>query len=961
MDNKTKGSEWRKWDLHLHTPSSHDYGDKSVNNQDIIDGMVEKNISVFAITDHHEIDIERFHDLQQLGEKHGITVLPGIEFLSDAKGKHSVHFIGIFSENSNIDYIWGQIQNNTNIKKVLGENKKVDEVYCHLEDTIHLIKNLGGIVTIHAGTKSNTIENITHSLPHGTAQKTEVANLVDIYELGKEIDQEGYKKFVFPAIKKIIPMIICSDNHNIRKYIFKQNLWIKGATNFEGLKYALCEPEERFYIGEEPAVIRRVRENKTKYIKSLRVKRTGRGDQSHIWFEDLKIPLNSELVTIIGNKGSGKSALSDIIAMCADADHSNDYLFLHKNKFKKKGLADRFSAYIQFESDFKTDLRALSHTLQESDERKVRYLPQSYFEKVCNEIGKTNKFRKEIEKVTFQYVPIEDRLQQTSFKELIDYKSNIIDKEISNLSEQIDKINKKIIRIEDKTDPLYKHNLISKKKIKEDELATHLASKPKEKEDPSAKNETPEITKKKKDLNSFLGKKNSIQSDLIDVRRDISIKAVSLEELRNLKRDISNKVSDLEEFIKSKEEVTQNYNINLNSIIRIELNLNPIEQQIDNTKKDITKLQAELANQKNITDIDYEKLNLQTKLNYCEEKIKSIQSEFSGEQKEYQNYLRQLSEWEESRKSIEGNKELQDSLAYIQFELSYLENVLPKELERLRDDRLEISQKIFIKKEEIKQFYDNLKTQIDDQLSTSRVVGLSIESSFYTTDNFEESILRNIQQHRSGTFYGSEAGKNILHNNLVSRTNWNNSDSIKEFLSNFIEYVENDMRTESTSKVFIGDIIKERKELYDYLFSLNYLEPKYDLQQNNKSLEQLSPGEKGALLLVFYLVLDKEDIPLIVDQPEDNLDNNSVVQILVPYIREAKKKRQIIIVTHNPNLAVVSDSEQVIWVNIDKQNGNIFNFVSGGIEDAVINDKIVNVLEGTFPAFLTRRDKYQGA
>ena len=153
--------------------------------------------------------------------------------------------------------------------------------------------------------------------------------------------------------------------------------------------------------------------------------------------------------------------------------------------------------------------------------------------------------------------------------------------------------------------------------------------------------------------------------------------------------------------------------------------------------------------------------------------------------------------------------------------------------------------------------------------------------------------------------------------------------------------------------------MKNQKELYDMLFGLGFLTSYYDLRQNNKSLEQLSPGEKGALLLVFYLVLDKEDIPLIIDQPEDNLDNNSVATVLVPYIKEAKKHRQIIMVTHNPNLAVVSDSEQVIKVNIDKEDGNKFSFNSGGIETNAINAQIVEVLEGTIPAFTSRKNKYR--
>lgn len=64
-----RGSEWRIWDLHFHTPSSYDYQGKNVKNQDIINTLSENNVSVVAITDHHVIDIERIEDLQRLGKE----------------------------------------------------------------------------------------------------------------------------------------------------------------------------------------------------------------------------------------------------------------------------------------------------------------------------------------------------------------------------------------------------------------------------------------------------------------------------------------------------------------------------------------------------------------------------------------------------------------------------------------------------------------------------------------------------------------------------------------------------------------------------------------------------------------------------------------------------------------------------------------------------------------------------
>jgi predicted ATPase len=125
----------------------------------------------------------------------------------------------------------------------------------------------------------------------------------------------------------------------------------------------------------------------------------------------------------------------------------------------------------------------------------------------------------------------------------------------------------------------------------------------------------------------------------------------------------------------------------------------------------------------------------------------------------------------------------------------------------------------------------------------------------------------------------------------------------------------------------------------------------------DKELHQLSPGERGTLLLVFYLLLDKDDIPLVIDQPEENLDNQTVYELLVPCMKEAKQRRQVFIVTHNPNLAVVCDAEQVIRADLDKKSNWRMNYVSGAIENPEINKAIVDILEGTMPAFTNRDSK----
>jgi len=111
--------------------------------------------------------------------------------------------------------------------------------------------------------------------------------------------------------------------------------------------------------------------------------------------------------------------------------------------------------------------------------------------------------------------------------------------------------------------------------------------------------------------------------------------------------------------------------------------------------------------------------------------------------------------------------------------------------------------------------------------------------------------------------------------------------------------------------------------------------------------------------LIFYLLIDRNDVPLIIDQPEENLDNESIYYLLVRYIKEAKNHRQIFIVTHNPNLAVVCDAEQVVYCSLDKKDKYKVSYEMGSIENNQIKQRIINILEGTKPAFINRQDKYE--
>jgi len=228
-------------------------------------------------------------------------------------------------------------------------------------------------------------------------------------------------------------------------------------------------------------------------------------------------------------------------------------------------------------------------------------------------------------------------------------------------------------------------------------------------------------------------------------------------------------------------------------------------------------------------------------------------------------------------------------------------------------------------------------------------------------ENFEEQIFRLIHQGRRGTFCGVEEGQKKLRK-MLREADFSTSDGVLAFIDAVDTALEFDLRDGDRQPVRIVDLVRKGTEpvdVYDYVFGLEYLFPRYALTWGARTLDQLSPGERGALLLVFYLLVDKDTIPLVIDQPEENLDNESVYRMLVPCIKKAKEKRQVIIVTHNPNLAVVCDADQVIYCDMDKLGRNRITYTAGAIENPSINHHIVDVLEGTRPAFDVRDAKYK--
>ena len=122
-----------------------------------------------------------------------------------------------------------------------------------------------------------------------------------------------------------------------------------------------------------------------------------------------------------------------------------------------------------------------------------------------------------------------------------------------------------------------------------------------------------------------------------------------------------------------------------------------------------------------------------------------------------------------------------------------------------------------------------------------------------------------------------------------------------------------------------------------------------------RDFSRLSLGQKQSVLLALMLSAESNR-PLIIDQPEDHLDSEFIYQTLVPVLRRAKERRQVIIVTHNANIAVLGDAEQIIVLKAQDDNGRIVS--SGSIDHPDTRQYACDILEGSAEAFKRRAAIY---
>jgi hypothetical protein len=905
--SKNKGSEWRKWDLHFHTPSSYDYKDTSVTNQQIIDGLALNNISVVAITDHHIIDVEKIIALQGLGNEKNITVLPGIEFLSDARGNEPIHFIGIFSQDSDITYIWEQIKNLTEIKQIQGVGKKVNEVYCNLLITAKLIKELGGIITIHAGAKSNSIENITHSLPHGAAQKIDIAKMIDIFEIGKESDIEDYNRIVIPFLKKeigkCIPMIICSDNHHIANYKVKQNLWIKADTTFEGLKQIIFEPEQRVKIQKEEPDYKEDR----LIIEEVKFISTNNN------FNPKPICLNKNLNVIIGGKSSGKSLLLYTIASTLFPDRQ----LIEKQVDGRYALRENDTSF-NFEIKTKGGFiqKMYRDGLENSIIPELKYIPQNYLIQLAE--PDKNKTGNALNKIVRNLI-CEDSVSKQSYNSFLSI-VKLNDRKRESIIDNYFEIREKIESLKDQLKA--KPNI----SILQENIKSNVARVEELNKNAGMTDDNLEIYKQlQKELDDANIERRKIGNDYTKISQYNSEAHGVLFNLFNKKTLLGNSLENQS----LKLLFDENYSILENAINSIDSLISMFELN------DSTWFKIDSPVSKIFADID--------------QKIKGIQDNLSplNANVEIKKQIDLISE------SINEDRISLQHIDQLNTEINNYEIALDMEKSKL----FQLYQENY---DEYCRVISDLKLRIMDLEQDGLDIRGIVKFNF---PNFRNSLLE-ISDGRTASYnnFSICEEKNSLDEYNIELL----IEELKGIFSSITETGEYALKSKADNRNAI------KRLLGDYYF--DYWEIKY----RNDTLGRMSTGKASFVILMLIIGLSKSKAPILIDQPEDNLDNRSITTDLVEYLKNKKLDRQIILVTHNANIVVNADAENIIVAHQEGQeevSGNSpyrFDFINGSIENTFavneleknllksmgIREHIADIVEGGKEAFKKREEKY---
>lgn len=933
MSNYPRGSEWRRWDLHVHTPETNKndlfngsspeekwntfYSDVETYVGDGSDPL--KNIAAIGITDY--LSIENYLKIKKDNRlpRSVALVLPNIEMriaITAQKSPVNIHFIFDSAFDNHIESRFlGKLKfsypehgefsaTKTEIIR-LGKafDNSLQEAAAYkkgIELFLPSFESIKNIFDVNKDMKKHVIIAVANSstdgisgIGNGNGQmqgvKRSILHFIDLVFSGNPSDRDYYLGMKTNSPIDVLqaecgglkPCIHGCDAHDNAKLFEPDNqryCWIKADPTFSGLKQIVYEPEERVCISAmKPQV-------KPSYqvIESMTIE--------HPDFQSEPVVFNDKLNCIIGGKSTGKSILLHNLARAISLKQVVEKCEIAGLKVK----GDKKSKPMTWELDpDMITVNWLDGTA--SSERKIVYIPQTYLNRLADSSEETTEIDNIVEQIVLER-------KDKSGKLLANAKTILLSKIDALKSSNTNKL----------IELMRKHEQL---KHTEEQIAN-------------------------------LGRKELVEQEMTKLRKQRDVLSQTL------------RLSD--EDIKSYDIAVANIDCQLQKIERIENEITKITNTISIVQSigGFDGLSSETFGKvsaviETLILTANESWNTQ-KFEIIEElKIKRVAS------------IKLLNDSTAIRDKLKGTIESSNAIKELAVKIS-AETEKLKKIEGFEQTALEAR--------------NQFNTLLDD-ISASLI---NIRSYY---DEFANYINQNTQNEDIDLSYSVQIP--FRQEDFVSK--WIDVFGIKSIKSRELVNAETFTSTDYTTdliksiitKTLSGEIVPLKsatneqalKGILDDWFNVKYV-----VQMGNDTMGKMSPGKKALVLLKLLIKLADSDCPILIDQPEDDLDNRSIYDLLIEFIRNKKVNRQIIIVTHNANIVLGADADEIIVANQDgidsAKKSHRFEYRSGSIEndlsvyksDGTLDDGVLNargiqqhicdILEGGILAFEKRKKKY---
>lgn len=732
------------------------------------------------------------------------------------------------------------------------------------------------------------------------------------------------------------PCLHGSDAHklsSVGKPALDRYCWIKGELIFESLRQACIEPEGRTFIGLEPPSTARPSQT----IASMSILKAD-------WIGAEPIRLNPGLVAIIGPRGSGKTALADILAAGTDAaEWDNQRSFLYRARHLLKGS----DVSVSWGDDTEQTTPLIQSDTDGEDLPQVRYLSQQFVERLCLAEGVSDELLEEMERVVFQAYPSEQRIGIASFTELL----------ATNASKH-----RATLRRE-------REVLISVS----DALVNERA----------AKANVPAMERQLRGLNERMA---ADQRDVAQLLKSVPgtdrQRIEELAEARNRRSETlvqrmrrKTALAELEEEV---DDVQDNFAPSFEMRIRADyadtrLNASQwdmfsltfagdvtglLQRRNEAEAKEISLLQGPTIKPLSIDELSAASSYISADAKLLEQPISLLEAELKRLHAlagidESNNRKVSLLQSTITKAGVEATQ-LNERITYAKLADERIRDLLVK-----RSNAYEKSFAALIAEEEqLKELYEPLRQRIASQSGSLAKLSFQVQRRV-DMERWTQQGEALLDLRKGGPFQLQGTLLKVSEAKLRGAWESGSATEVSEAMRQFRAENEDALVTHAPKDAASGaGRQKWARQISSWLYSSDHISIAYSIQYDDVDVEQLSPGTRGILLLLLYLAIDTEDDrPLIIDQPEENLDPQSIYSELVEHFRRAKQRRQIVIVTHNANLVVNTDADQVI---VARSEGHVpgclprMHYDSGGLENAGIRKQVCDILEGGEIAFKER-------